>query len=411
MQEGFTLRSARPAEVDEIVALEVAAFGPPDEPGVRAHLGAPGALDDWAVVIDDATGRVVSTCGLLSHRMVLDGVAFPGGQIEYVATDPAYQRRGLVRAQFDWHHQRSAARGDLAQFITGIPYLYRRFGYGYGLDHPLIRLPAAGIVAPPGAGGPIHIRPATERDRAAIAAIDGQRSPGGLRVERDPAAWDVIFAMSADNAFEHLQVAERAGQVVGWMRTQHKPADGRVYLLPSLVRADQPPATTLALVAAARAEAGDDLLVVFDTPGTTYSRHLDTLAEVGLTVRHDHGIYTRVPDPVALLDRLRPALSARLAASDLADRAGELVISCYSSGVALAYAGGAVTEVRAVPGVEDPYADSGVGVAPDLFGALVFGRYGAVGLEHHADDVTLGRHRDLMSVLFPKLAADVVGDF
>jgi predicted N-acetyltransferase YhbS len=411
MQEGFTLRTARPAEVDEIVALEVRAFGPSDEPGVRAHLGAPGALDDWTVVIDDATGRVVSTCGLLAHRMVLDGVAFPGGQVEYVATDPDHQRRGLVRAQFDRHHRRSTERGDLAQFITGIPYLYRRFGYGYGLDHPLIRLPAAGVVAPVIATDPLEIRPATEADRTAIAAIDAERSPRGLRIDRDPAAWDVVYAMSRDNPFEHLQVAVRSGQVVGWMRTQHRPADGRVYLLPSLVRADQSPTTTLAMVAAARAEAGDDLLVVFDSPDTTYSRHLDALAEVGLTVRHDHGIYTRVPDPVALLDRLRPALSARLAASDLADRSGELVISCYSSGVALTYARGSVTGVRPVPGVEDPYADSGVGVAPDLLGALVFGRYGAVGLERHADDVTLGRHRDLMSVLFPKLEADVVGDF
>ncbi len=78
--------------------------------------------------------------------MVLDGVELPGGQIEYVATDPAHQRQGLVRAQFDWHHRRSTERGDLAQFITGIPYLYRRFGYGYGLDYPPIRVPDASIV-------------------------------------------------------------------------------------------------------------------------------------------------------------------------------------------------------------------------------------------------------------------------
>ena len=41
-----------------------------------------------------------------------------------------------------------------------------------------------------------------------------------------------------------------------------------------MVGDDQPPSTTLALVAAARAEAGDDVLVVFDSPATTYGRHL-----------------------------------------------------------------------------------------------------------------------------------------
>ncbi len=417
MQEGFALRPARHADIEAIVALEVAAFGPSDEPGVRAHLGDPASLADWVVVEDVASGRIVSSCGLLAHRMVLDGIEFRGGQIEYVATDPDCQRRGLVRAQFDWHHRRSAARGDLAQFITGIPYLYRRFGYGYGLDHPLIRIPPPSMVeaaAADAGSAAVTVRPATEGDRAAIMGIDAERGAAGLRVERDRTAWDVIFAMSHDNAFEHLQVAERDGQTVGWMRTQHKPDDGRVYLLPSLVRADQPASTTLAMVAVARRDAGDDVLVVFDSPATAYSRHLAELTErteLGGTLRHDHGIYTRVPDPVALLERLRPALSARLSSSRYADRAGELTISLYGTGVALGYDRGTVTAVRPVPGVEDPYADSGVGVAPDLVGALVFGRFGAVGLEQRADDVTLGRHRGLMEVLFPQFESDVIGDF
>ena len=199
--------------------------------------------------------------------------------------------------------------------------------------------------------------------------------------------------------------------MVGWMRTQHRPADGRVYLLPSLVADDQPPSTTLALVAAARAEAADDVLVVFDSPATTYSAHLDALTELGPTLRHDHGIYTRVPDPVALLDRLRPVLSARLAVSRYATRTTTLDISLYGAGVALDLDQGQVLAVRAVAGVEDPYADAGVGVAPDLFGALVFGRFGATGLAQRADDVTLGRHLGLMDVLFPQFESDVVGDF
>jgi predicted N-acetyltransferase YhbS len=414
MQEGFALRPARGADIEAIVALEVAAFGLADQPAVRAHLGDPASLADWVVVEDQASGRIVSSCGLLAHRMVLDGVEFPGGQVEYVATDPEFQRRGLVRAQFDWHHRRSAARGDLAQFITGIPYLYRRFGYGYGLDHPLIRIPPASILEAAAAdpvAAAVAVRPATEADRVAIMAIDAERSPAGLRVERDQIAWNVVFAMSQDNAFEHLQVAERDEQVVGWMRTQHKPNDGRVYLLPSLVRADQPPSTTLALVAAARGEAGDDVLVVFESPATLYSQHLAELTELGGTLRHDHGIYTRVPDPMALLDRLRPVLEARLSSSRYADRAGELIISLYGAGVAMTYERAEVTDLRRVDGIEDPYANGDVGVAPDLFGALVFGRFGAVGLEQRADDVTLGRHRGLMEVLFPQFESDVIGDF
>lgn len=46
---------------------------------------------------------------------------------------PEYRRRGLVRAQFDVIHQWSAARGQLVQVISGIPFYYCQFGYEMGL--------------------------------------------------------------------------------------------------------------------------------------------------------------------------------------------------------------------------------------------------------------------------------------
>ena len=87
------------------------------------------------------------------------------------------------------------------------------------------------------------------------------------------------------------------------------------------------------------------------------------------------------------------------------------MISLYEDGLALDLAGGEVAAVRAADGIEDPFATGAVGVAPDWLGALVFGRWGAIGLEQRVDDVTLGRRRGLMEVLFPRLDADVVGDF
>jgi predicted N-acetyltransferase YhbS len=412
MQDDVVLRQAADGDVEAVVQLEVAAFGASDEPGVRAHLEPPGHVEDWVVVEQRSTGRILSASVLLAHRMVFDGVEFPGGQIEYVATDPAHQRQGLVRAQFDWHHRRSAERGDLAQFITWIPYLYRRFGYGYGLDYPAIRVPdeSIGTSEAAASGAAIIARVATDADRPAVIALDATRPATGLRVHRDGAAWDVIYAMSRDNIYEHLYVAERDGAVVGWWRTQHKPEDGRVYLQPSVVDPAEPASTTLAMVAHARQESGAVPLIVFDAPGTAYGEHLTALDQLGGSVRHDHGIYVRLPDPLALLERLRPVLSARLQDSRYADRTGTLHLSCYGFGIDLDYEVGEVGPVRAVAGIEDPFVDGGVGVAPDLMGALVFGRFGAVGLEERADDVTLGRHRGLMETFFPRRDADVVGD-
>ncbi|MDP9358000.1 MAG: GNAT family N-acetyltransferase, partial [Chloroflexota bacterium] len=76
---------------------------------------------DFTLVEETATGKIVSSMALLSQTWTYDGVPFPFGQPDVVSTDPAYRRRGLVRAQFDEIHRWSAERGELVQGITGIP--------------------------------------------------------------------------------------------------------------------------------------------------------------------------------------------------------------------------------------------------------------------------------------------------
>ncbi len=56
------------------------------------------------------------------------------GRIELVGTDPAYRRQGLIRQQMDAIHKRSAAKGEMIQAITGIPWYYRQFGYEMALN-------------------------------------------------------------------------------------------------------------------------------------------------------------------------------------------------------------------------------------------------------------------------------------
>src|ERR1039458_438756 len=118
-------------------------------------------------------------------------------------------------------------------------------------------------------------------------------------------------------------------------------------------------------------------------------------------------LYVRVPDLAALLDRIRPVLSAPLGRSALATSSGCLLLSCYSSSIVLTYAGGEVVSVEAGPPEQDPNAKGGAGVPPDLVATLVFGRYGAGGLAARHDDVRLGWAAELMEVLFPSLESDI----
>jgi hypothetical protein len=90
----------------------------------------PQILEAWSVVCDGST--IASAIGRIDHRTDRRP-EFITAQIEYVATDENYQRRGLVAAQMAWHHDACLAAGIDVQMIGGIPF-YRRFGYGYGLE-------------------------------------------------------------------------------------------------------------------------------------------------------------------------------------------------------------------------------------------------------------------------------------
>src|SRR3954451_12692076 len=113
-------------------------------------------------------------------------------------------------------------------------------------------------------------------------------------------------------------------------------------------------------------------------------------------------------DPLAVLRRLRPVLSARLAASPWAAGGGELTISRYVDAVRLRWDAGEVTAVEPAPADPEP-ADSGAcGVAPDWCPALFLGRWGAANLARRVDYVTLGEQAGVLEVLFPRCAADIV---
>ena len=90
--------------------------------------------DDFTIVEDTRTEQIVSTACLISQTWSYDGLPFKVGRPELIGTHQDYRRRGLVRAQMEILHEWSAARGELVQAITGIPYYYRQFGYEMTLN-------------------------------------------------------------------------------------------------------------------------------------------------------------------------------------------------------------------------------------------------------------------------------------
>jgi predicted N-acetyltransferase YhbS len=398
---------ATPEDHAGILALTLEAFGEEDEPLVRARLEGPDAgLARWTVVRDQ--GRVISTCTLLPFRLRLDGLDVPAGQIEFVTTDPAYRRHGLIRRQFDVHHRRSAEAGHVVQLILGIPYVYRRFGYGYAVDYPRLFTVARDRLRP---DPTVEIVTATVEDLAVLdaAALGRGRVAQGVAIDHRAAierqVWTSHTADPPGTGSERLFIARRGGDVVGLSALTVRQDEKRIYHVPTLL-ADRAVSDTI--VAHAGRQAPDFELLVHDTACSAWSGHL---AAAGTPLPPEMGIYARIADPTAFLEAVRPVLSARLRASPLADAEGSVTISLYGDGVRLDYAGGEVTAVTRVPGDEDPFGDLGCGGAPARFPARALGRWGARGLEERVDDVSLGRHGEALGILFPRRPADIVAGF
>lgn len=387
--EGLVPRPATPDDVEEIVALNVAHNGADTEPVLRRLLADPGVF-----TVVEADGRVVSTLCLLRDAWRMRGVEIPLGRPEFVVTDEAFRGRGLVRAQMEVVHRRSEGRGDLAQLITGIPYFYRQFGYEYATMPDVgLQLASGSVARPPG----WTVRPAQPDDAEPLCALtEAWQASFELVGPRDAAGWRGALEAAMD-PIRPLVALSPSGEVEGFGVVQPGPGEEAP---PALVQLACPGAEALlALCAEATGPAG---LLVWTPPGTLVER---VLGPVGSRRPAIWGPVLRVPDPVALLRHLSPVLTERLGDSAFASASGELYLSFHRSGVRIAYESGRVVSITETGRAEkNPVEEGGAGVPPDLVATLIFGAYGASGLEERYRDVDLGTQRALMDVLFPPVS-------
>jgi predicted acetyltransferase len=142
---GLELRWGEPGDAEELAEFNIRIHsdtpGPPEQwLGEWTRLLCSGrhpttrASDFTVIREDEGRGRIVSSLCLISQTWAYDGVEFGCGRPELVGTDPDHRKKGLVDLQMEVIHALSAERGELVQAITGIPWLYRKYGYDMGLD-------------------------------------------------------------------------------------------------------------------------------------------------------------------------------------------------------------------------------------------------------------------------------------
>ena len=403
LPDGLVLRTATLADLPQAAELLVARGEPAD--GTDLHLVADSeGLDGIAVVV--AGDRVVSTLTLLDEVVHVGGPgaipavavpavpAVPAGQIELVATDPAYEGRGLVRALMGWAHARSRDRGHLLQVMIGIPFFYRQFGYAYAMPIP----PWQRLATVPSAPDDVEVRRATLGDIPAMDALQAEAQGGAdVRMPHSPSCWRWLVERDGSEQW----VAVRAGEVVGVARVV--PGDGPddATLVAELAAADDGAAVAVVARAAGADGGGVEVQRRASTPAA-----LDEL--LAPAEEPPEWYYGRVERLGPLLAHLAPVLQARFETAGLGDRDHEVLLSSWRTHVRFAV-GPSGFQLLTEGGPEQaPIHQGGSGVPPDALAPLLLGPHGAVGLEERLPDCLLGEQRKLMAALFPPVTADLL---
>ncbi|MXV73012.1 GNAT family N-acetyltransferase [Candidatus Poribacteria bacterium] len=325
---------------------------------------------DFTVVEDTKTQKIVSSTCLISQTWTYSGIPFKFGQPEFVATEPAYRRRGLVRKQFEVIHALSAARGELMLGITGIPWYYRLFGYEMALDMEA-ELTIDGIHIPnlkKDETETCRLRPRTDADNAFIQARYANAIESHVfACPRTPALWQYEFnGRSAGSDARHVWriIEDMEGTQLGYvqhlqwcvegfsesagpgtnllvMRLELKPGVGSLHLMPSLLRALWKTAemTPIAPENAKKKITGIQFILGREHP--VYS----ALPKSVIRKEPPYAWYIRVPNLTTFLQHIQPALEKHLIGTVAEGYTGELKLSFYRSGIHLKFHQGTLKEI------------------------------------------------------------------
>jgi hypothetical protein len=376
--------------------------------------------DDFTIVEEVTTGKIVSSMNLIPQIWSYEGIEFGVGRPELVGTAPEYRNRGLVRLQFEEVHKWSAERGHKVQVITGIPYYYRLFGYEMALD---LAGRHAGFEAnvpklKDGEEEGFRVRTAKEADLPFIADLYNHAiQRHAIACVRTPEIFKYELDGQSENNADHYQmylIENLDGESVGYF--QHptwlwnagasalwyelKPGVSWLAVTPTVIRhlwnkgqeyakRDGKTCSTFGFMLGASHP-------VYEALGKSLPE-----------VRTPYAYYVRVPDLVDFLHHIKPALEKRIAESIAVGHSREIKISFYREGLMLVIEKGRLVAVEAwKPSPED----QGVIAFPGrTFLQILFGYRSYDELHQAFADCWCDSQEvyALINILFPKKVSDV----
>lgn len=376
----------------------------------------PAITDDdvWVVVDPVNDERIVSALLLIPQIWFYEDVEVGVGRIELVATHSDYRRRGLVRELMNTAHERSANLGHLMQSITGIPYYYRKFGYGMTVDLGGVgAIPFTAITDIPDEPSFI-LRPAVDEDISTLIELDSfGRRDSLLSAKRDVPEWQYELhgkRVDTDDYHHILLIVDANQAIVGYVAFDISPT-GKAVRLNNFVVNDKTSyvATYLPVLQAVKKYVQEFFAEKETSPNYLHlgtSMHPDLLKLLDLTPYgkvsgRRYTWYLRVPDIAVFIMQIKSVLEHRLEGSAGHRYSGEIKINFRNfTGLILKFEDGKLLEVE---NKEPEYLKSNAAFPFYSFLDLLFGYRSMDELVRmYADAFARRDIFVLLDILFPK---------
>jgi len=426
---GLVLRRSTPEDADALSEFNGKIHGDDSQEAQRIAVWTRDLLtrphptlnaDDFTIVEEVSTGKIVSSMNLIPQTWSYEGVEFGVGRPELVGTAPEFRNRGLIRIQFEEVHKWSEERGHLVQGITGIPYYYRQFGYEMALDLGGRRFGYEGNLPKlkEGEEEPYRIRAARESDLAFIAeTYERAIKRSMVACTRTLELFNYELDGQSENNSDHyifFMIEEPSGEPVGYF--QHPNCTGRtgvsaiwyelkhgvswLAVTPTVVRhlwskgqeygrRDGKACTSFGFILGAEHPA-------YEALGNNLP-----------SVHPPYAWYLRVPDLPGFLHHIKPVLEKRIADSIASGLSREIKISFYRDGLRLVLENGRLVAIESwKPSPEDEGAAAfpGLTFLQALFGYRSFDELKYAFADCWCDNEEI---RTLINILFPKKYSDV----
>ncbi|HEX6110064.1 MAG TPA: GNAT family N-acetyltransferase [Ktedonobacteraceae bacterium] len=385
---------------------------------------------DYAVIEDvgkEGNPLVACTC-LWRREWEYDGIAFGVGQPEYVATHPDYRNRGLIRKLFEMVHARSEAEGHLVQGITGITNFYRQFGYEYALELEGRKTPSLSLIpkTQESTPEPFSLRTAAPEDIPLLMDLyNGQRSASMVWSINSERFWRYQIQEEKDPTIVGKQmcvrmIVDEAGEVQGYLMvaTKRWGKSLDVYAL-NIAAGVSWQAVTLPLLRMLQAYGMQIPAVRPDVPpfheisfwlGSAHPVYEMLGESLAPYYEPPYAWYVRVPDVLAFIRHITPALEKRIANSTAAFYTGEFTLDFFRGGMRMVFDKGNIMRIE--PWRAPAYQNTADASCPALvFLQLLFGYRSLDELRYAFPDVRVENSNAavLLNALFPKKFSWVPG--